>query len=129
MNGSNWWNPILRNECHIFSSKWVDSLCCLMRGRARGQKDRPFLATALWVTQNKKVQKHNRIWAISFRYRLFRVSVSHCQLTQNEVCTLKNNTNLNPIFCLVKSSKMISFFHLHYTWSYECWYQQRNLKK
>ena len=22
-----------------------------------------------------------------------------------KVCTLKNNTNLNPIFCLVKSSK------------------------
>ena len=27
-----------------------------------------------------------------------------------KVCTLKNNTNLNPIFCLVKSSKLILFF-------------------
>ena len=62
MNGSNWWNPILRNECHIFSSKWVDSLCCLMRGRARGQKDRPFLATAQWVKPNKNVLKQNRLF-------------------------------------------------------------------
>ena len=28
----------------------------------------------------------------------------------SKVCTLKNNTNLNPIFCLLKSSKIDSIF-------------------
>jgi uncharacterized radical SAM superfamily Fe-S cluster-containing enzyme len=29
---------------------------------------------------------------------------------ENKVCTLKNNTNLNPIFCFVKSSKIDFIF-------------------
>ena len=59
-------------------------------------------------------------------------SFSHLQLIQNlapsKVWTLKNNTNLIPFFCLIKSSKIDFISHLHFTWLYGSWYQQRILK-
>ena len=41
----------------------------------------------------------------------------------------KNNTNFNSIFCLIKSSKLILFFYLHFTWISGSWHHQRILKK
>ena len=99
MNGSNWWNPILRNECHIFSSKWVDSLCCLMRGRARGQKDRPFLATAQWVKPNEKVQKQNRLF-IKVHVVLCQSITLLCQL--NKECKRADTVSLLNFLFLLK---------------------------
>ena len=46
-----------------------------------------------------------------------------------KVCPIENNTNLDSIFCLIKSSKIDLFFYLHFTWLCGPWDHQRILKK
>jgi hypothetical protein len=46
-----------------------------------------------------------------------------------KVWTIKNNTNFNSIFCLIKCSKLILFFYLHFAWLCGSWQHQRIFKK
>ena len=83
-------------------------------------KGLPFIGL-LWQLSSPGHQLVKLIWSVdNVRLRLFLVK----RKSNTKVCTLKNNTNLNSIFCLVKSSKIDFIFHLHYIWLYGCWYYQ-----
>ena len=46
-----------------------------------------------------------------------------------KVCSVKKDTKLNQVFCLIKVQKSFSFFYLNFTWLYGSWHHQRIMKK
>ena len=47
-----------------------------------------------------------------------------------KLCSVKKDTKINQVFCLIKSSEIIFiFFTWIYTWLYGSWHHQRILKK
>ena len=47
----------------------------------------------------------------------------------HKVCSVKKETKLNQVFCLIKVQKSFSFSYLNFTWFYGSWHHKRILNK
>ena len=51
------------------------------------------------------------------------------QFQSIKLCSVKKDTKLNQVSCLIKSSETMFIFYLNFIWYYGSWHHQRILKK